>query len=65
MSYIRLPIKNEKEKELKILKENLEKIGIRNPTYDEIMEILLEKNKRLVINEKDIKEIIKKSRGIL
>ena len=63
-TYFRMPISSQRENEFKRLKESLEKIGIDQPTYDEVTALLLEKNKRLVMNEKDIKEIIKRLRGI-
>jgi nitrogen regulatory protein PII len=63
-NYLRIPIRDDREKDFKLLKENLEKIGIANPTYDEVMGVLLEKNKRIIMNEKDIKDLIQKLRGI-
>jgi len=63
-NYLRIPIRDDREREFKILKENLEKMGIKNPTYDEVVGILLEKNRRIVLNEKDIKELIQRLRGV-
>ena len=63
-NYLRLPVHENRDSELKKLKENLENIGIVNPTYDEVMGILLEKNKRTIMTSKDIKELIGNLRGV-
>ena len=63
-NYYKIPVRYEREGELKILKEKLEKIGISNPTYDEVTALLLEKNKRINFNENEIKDIIKRLRGV-
>ena len=64
VNYFKLAIKDERENEFNKLKENLTNLGVFKPTDDEVMAILLAKNKKAIMNEKEVKDIIKRLRGI-
>jgi len=64
VNFHRIPVKSERFKEINDLKDRIEKIGIKGLTYDEAIALLLEKDRRLKMSEKDVGEIMKHLRGI-
>lgn len=63
-NFAHIPVGNETKKEIDELKDKLSE-KIPNATYDELIQILLEKHKNLIFNEAKFKRIILKARGII
>jgi uncharacterized protein (DUF302 family) len=59
-----VPINDNYEEEIKRLKTELEKKGYSNVSWTELMAILLEKNRRMTLSDKEVENIMKKMRGI-
>ena len=64
-SFSHLAISGNQKKEVDEIKKLLESVGISDPTYEEVMQVLLEKNRNFILPTNKIKDIIKKSRGII
>jgi len=63
-NYFHVPINDNYEEEIKRLKTELEKKGYSNVSWTELMAILLEKNRRMTLSDKEVENIMKKMRGI-
>lgn len=63
-NFSNIGIRDDTKKELNDLKEKLEQ-KYPDVTYDELMNVLMKKHEKVVLTDKDIKNIIARCRGIL
>jgi len=62
-NYAHVPVLEPTKKELEDLKDKLKEFYY-EPTYDELIKILVEKNKKVVLSGNDVRKIMNKSRGV-
>lgn len=62
-NFAHIAIRDSTKKNLEELKKELEK-NYKGATYDELINIILEKNKKIILSSMDVKKIISKSRGV-
>lgn len=63
-SFWHLPVNSDRQAEIEKVKKSMEDLGIQNPTYDEAVAILLEKNNKIKLSKSEVANIIKRNRGI-
>ena len=57
-------VRGNTKKELDELKKRLSEEYISNATYDDLMQIFLQKNKKIVLSKEEISLLILKSKGV-
>lgn len=63
-NFAHVPIYKQTKDELDKLKDELEINGYNNVSYEELMKIFLEKNKKVKLLDNDIRRILSSSRGV-
>jgi len=63
-NFAHIAIQDSTKKEIDELKRKLEET-YGTSTYDELMKIFIEKNKKLVLPNNEVKKVISKSRGVI
>jgi hypothetical protein len=62
-NFAHIPVREDTKKELDKLKEKLGQY-YENPSYEKLMRVFLEKNKKIVFTGNDIIKIMSKKRGV-
>lgn len=62
-NFAHVPVVNETKRELDELKGKLREKGFYDVTYDELIQIFMEKNRKLALSDIQIREILRRSRG--
>ena len=57
-------VRGETKRELDELKKRLSKEYISNATYDDLIRIFLQKNKKIILSENELKDLLLKPKGI-
>ena len=64
-NYFKISINDNFEEECKKLKIDLEKKGYRNVSWTELIAVLLEKNRKLMLSDRELENVMKKMRGLI
>lgn len=65
INFENIAVRGDKKHEIDNLRKKLSELGFFNVTYDEMMEILLQKNKKYTFSNDEISKILRQCRGLL
>jgi hypothetical protein len=60
INYFHIPVRDDLEEEIKNLISDLKKRGYNKPNYSQVVALLLEKNKKFKLTDKDLDMIIRR-----
>ena len=63
-NYYHMALNSNRKKDINNLKKQLEELQVTKPTEDEIFELLMAKNDKIIISPTEVKKIIGRKRGI-
>jgi len=64
-NFSNIGVRGDTKKELEELKNKLSEEYIRDATYDDLMKIFLQKNKKIILSQNELNKLLLNSRGVV